>query len=262
MKTLSELFASANGIVLRSGPHRCFYCGAPCDDTETTATWVKPTCNVWQYVAAPSSKFVCVGCAAALSESADVQVFGEPEKRVGQRNRLYSWVVTEHAATAYTKAHALELQANLLTPPDPPFGICLTTAGKKHLLYLGRVNDGGESVAVNLDEQIIRYVPSDLRERIVLVEHVSAAAGKPWLDRRESFALHRMMSERFSNGSELAAAWCRVQREPLSQLAAFVAANKETSGERYPATRVATEPAEARRAEVPRTVSRTLFDLG
>lgn len=237
MQTLPELFAVANGTQLRPGPHRCFYCGATCDETETTAAWVKATCTVWQYVAAPSSKYVCVGCAAALSETADVQVFGEPAKRISQRNRLYSWLVTEHSATAYTKTHAVELQAILLAPPVPPFGICLTTTGQKHLLYLGRVNHSGPPFAVNLDEEIIHYEPAHLRDRLVLAEHICAGAGKPFLSRQESFGLHRMLSERFSNGSELATAWCHVQHEPLSKLAAFVALGKECAQTKYPGNR-------------------------
>lgn len=228
MLTLTNLFAAARGAELRPGSQRCFYCGAACDETYSASDWVKDTCTIRQYAAAPLSRYVCAGCSAAFSECVDVQVFGESAPRPAMRVRLFSWIVTEHLAVAATKAHLAELRRVCLDPPEPPFGVVLSDSGQKHLLYLGRVNRTRESVSVLLEEERIEYAPAELAERLELVKKLCAATGKPALGERPNFNFYLGLEKTFGS-VELAEEWEKIWATPLSRLAAWLCPNREES---------------------------------
>lgn len=228
MPTATALFARARGVTLRPGPHHCWYCASPCDETHSAGAWVKGNNTSRQYAGAPSSDYVCCGCAASLNESATVQVSDEPEQRTGARVRNYCWVVTECEARAFTKAHIEDLQRICLDPPPPPYVVVLSTSGQKQLLWQARVCRSSEWACVQLDEETITYRPSDLLERSLLTEAVCAATGKPALGERPGFGIYRgLRALDPAGGIELADRWSRVWCDPLSRLAAWLTPRKE-----------------------------------
>ena len=233
--TLPELFAAALGVPAKHGPYRCYFCGAACDDTHKAADWVKPTWTRHQYVASPASPAVCVGCTLAMCETASVHVVGESAPRTGQKTRNYSWLVTPKQALAYTKGQTAELLAVCLDPPEPPYGIAISTTGQRHVIYCGLVNTRQGILAVSLDEEVIRTTPDALRERVEIAKKLCAASGKPALSAPVGFSVHRQCAEHFGHdGLSLAAEWSRIQFEPLSRLAAFLCPKKEIACEQYP----------------------------
>jgi len=223
---LPKLFASARGIEFFEGPQRCFYCGENCGEMESAETWVKATCTVRQFVAAPGSKFVCSGCAASMQEKATVNVFGENEPRTNKKIRSFSWIVTKENATALTKAHIAELRRVCLDPPEPPFGIVLAVGGQKHLIYLGDVSDSRETVSLLLEDERITYRVEDLRDRLRLAVRIASATGKVALRERPGFWLFRSCFDAFGDFAD-AESWLNVWAQPLSRLAAFLCPKKE-----------------------------------
>lgn len=225
LTTLSELFAIAHNLPI-GGPHKCFFCGCACGDAETAATWVKATCTVRQYAKAPQSQYVCRGCAASMNEKATVHVFGEEAPRDGKRVRNFSWVVTPDGATPYTKSHIAELQRICINPPEPPFGIVLADSGQKHLIWMGLANHDRQHVELMLEDEQVSYVPAALAPRIVLAEHIAAAAGKPCLAEQPSFAMWRECVSVYGD-AQLADEWAAVWAQPLSRLAAFLSRGRK-----------------------------------
>lgn len=241
MLTTPQLFALANGIQLRPGPHRCWHCGAACDDTHRSADWVKGNCTTHQYAAAPSSGYVCGGCVATLNERARITVYGDGV-RERQKVRNYSWLVSRTICVAYTKAHVEALQAVALAPPPvTPYALALSTSGQRHLLYLARPVTDPSRPHAQLDDEEIPYTPTTLRARLSLTETVCAATGRLALTERPSFAIYRGLHALLPDGAGVAMAdeWSRVWSDPLSRLAAWLTPRKEICLERLDPERTA-----------------------
>lgn len=225
-QTLSELFAVARGKKPLRGAHRCFYCGAMCDESHSIGQWVKPTCTVRQYVMSPSSGFVCAGCAESMCEKSDAVVWGESSPRRGVRIRCFSWVITAAGATAFTKAHVCMLAAICIKPPAPPFGIVLSDSGQKHLIYRGRINRGNAEIEVGLEEEIIHYDPSELAAVLANASGLCAACGKPPLMREPSATMFSACMDAYGN-TELAERWAAAWASPVNRLAAWLTPGRE-----------------------------------
>lgn len=233
MLTASNLYALARGVALRPGPHRCWYCGASCDDSHAAATWVKDNCTTRQYAAAPASAHVCAGCVCSLDESASVHVHGEPAPRAGQRTRLYSWVIDREQARAYTKAHLAALTAWCLSPPEPPWCIVLATSGQKQLIYRAPVNHGaGPPAALMLEDERVHYDTDALRDALDAASRVVACTGKPALAERPGFSIYRACADAYGT-TEAAERWSSYFGGPLGRLAGFLAPAKEVCRVRY-----------------------------
>lgn len=224
--TAPILFATARGIVVPGGNERCWYCGAACDQSISADDWVKPTCTVRQYVAAPDSQYVCAGCAEALSERTTVQVFAENQPRQNKRVRCFSWIITRYSAIAYTKAHTSVLADICCRPPATPFAIVLSDSGQRHLIYLAPVNHSANVVSLVLEDERIDYRPIDLAERLKLTRRLAAAAGKPSLAGKPGLNLYLACDKHF-HSVEAAEQWAGIWSQPLSRLAAWLTPGKE-----------------------------------
>lgn len=225
MTTATELFAMARGREIRRGNKRCFYCGAACDNSISASLWVKKTCAIRQYVRAPGSDFVCCGCAEAFCEKTDVQVFNEPTPRSSTRVRLWSWVISGGEAIAYTKKNISTLQEICISPPDGEYSIALSESGQKHILWLTPVNSSKEIVSVALEEEVIVYLPEDLKQAIFVAEHVSAATGKKALIAPLFSAW--MKVEKYYGDTNWIEMWEKINGAPISRLAAWLCRGKK-----------------------------------
>lgn len=174
--TASELLALALGRRPEPGTQRCFLCAAPCSETHSVIDCIKESFTGRSEVACPGSPSLCIGCTLSLRE--DVKMPGRDKP---QRMRTYSWVITSRKAKAYSKADRKLMRQACLSPPAPPFAICLAESGQKHLLYRTPVNHARETISLSLETEIVTCAPSDLRSRLILVGRLIAATGKPGL---------------------------------------------------------------------------------
>lgn len=259
MPTVPELFSMASGRQC-VGPHRCFYCGAPADETIPASEHVGEGFTARDTCACPHSPWVCVGC-DLVHRSVPMPGYALP-----QRAREHSWLVTPTAATPYITALTVAVPDRLkeagdaklayrreqlacvrklcLEPPEPPYALVLTVGGRTHQLYRGVVCHSREEVSLTLELERIRYRPADLRERVQLCKRLIAATGKPRLGKPPDTGLLCALQEYCEPGEPvvLLEEWERIWNAALTRLAVFLAPVKEDCAREYPAY---TDPAAA-----------------
>jgi len=240
MVTASSLFA---GGAHNPGPHRCYYCGADCDATHETATYVKDTFTNRDVAKCPGSAYVCYGCVLSQGDGAGpmpmidgtVKAFTTPR---GMAPRLYSWLITSTGyppvpeaprCLAFTKAHISNIR-ELLTDenqlPEPPFAVVIADSGQKQLIFRAPVAWSTDAFPVMLEDRVIDVTPKRLRDRLELAGRISSKIGKPVLTEvpdLNHFIAARKAGVRDADISD----WAAVMNEPLSQLAAWLAPPKD-----------------------------------
>ena len=231
MITASVLFA---GQEHKSGQYRCYYCGAECDDTHKTKTYVKDTFTNRNIVKYPASEYVCQGCVMSLGDGwADMPLIDGTVKEFttprGMAPRMYSWLITQDKRLAFTKAHIAIVREMLTDPaklPEPPFVWVLSDSGQKQLIFRAPVAWSKEAFSVMLEDQVIDMTPEELHERLHLARSISLRIGKPVLTGSITTASY-IAAHKAGVPVMTLKAWEKVQREPLSQLAAWLAPPKE-----------------------------------
>lgn len=215
-----------------TGPHRCFYCGAPCVVGWPTSQYVKKSFTGHGGVAAPGSPWVCQGCVLCLRESCTIRLL-DGTIRPDQRMRGYSWVVDRAGATAATKAHINRLREICVAPPEPPFAIILSDSGQTHQLYRGRVNHSPLPIVATLEAEPITYRPAGLLDALGIAGRICAAGGKPSLSapipRNRAIAV----VERYRDGERLLIEWSHLWSTGLGRLAAWLTPKKEVCESAY-----------------------------
>lgn len=243
-RSVPQLYAMAHGVAC-IGSSPCFYCGAPCGPGSggDVSVYVKDSFTGRSEVVAPGSPFVCAGCVLCLREDATVQLIDGTARHVAKcAIRSWSWLVTETATIAASKAHIRELRSVCLAGdggnPGKPWALVLSDSGQKHLLYRGVVNHGGPPWRVTLEVERIDYTPESLAARLRLCGQLIAATGKPALAEPLTPRFAGAVMERYQNGETLVEDWSRVCREPLSRLAAWLSPKKEDCKHEHPSDRV------------------------
>jgi len=209
---------------------RCYYCCGRCEREFKAADYVKSSFTSRDTVAL--SEWVCPGCVKSLDEKATIRLLCG-EVREGQMTRGYSWVATVTEVCAGTKAHRKQIASLCLFPPQPPFMICISDSGQKHLLYRSVVSHSQEVVTLTLEGERIRYRPVELAERFTLLRQVCAATGKPALLNTITPQTGMRVIDYF--GDDLVfSEWQRTQNESLTRLAAWICPPKEECQNEYP----------------------------
>ena len=234
-----------------AGPHRCYYCGAPCTERLAVSQHVKDSFTGRTGVVAPGSPYVCVGCTLCLRESCTITLI-DGEIRPDQRMRGYSWLLTGSRAVAMTKAHLAGIRGLCLQPPKPPFAVVLTDSGQTHQLYRGRVNHGGPRVTVSLEAELISYQPGELARLLTVAGQIAAAAGKPVLSTPLAPSAAMRVIDRYRDGEAVVAAWTRHGQTGIGRLAAWLTPKKETAQNEYPSDIAADEAPEREASETAR----------
>jgi hypothetical protein len=217
--TCPQLFAG----IEPSGDATCFYCSGSTPEKNSIADFVKPSFTGLDSVS--RSKWVCDGCVETLKEGIDLTLI-DGEVKSNQKTRGYSWIITSEGRQACTKAHRVALLDACLHPPKPPFAICITDSGQKHLLYRGVVNRAPGVVTVTLEGVAITYHTSDLKSRLELCRKVCAATGKPAMQDAMSAQTLMRIADYFGD-EEVLTAWLDCCSEPLTQLAVWLCPPKE-----------------------------------
>lgn len=217
------LFAKSRSVEFESGSERCFYCGSRCGESYSASQYVKNSFTSRDTVC--GGDFVCAGCVCALNESATITL-PDGTIRENQKTRCYSWVFSDAGAIAATKAHREWLLDKCLTPPDPPYAICLSDSGQKHLLYRSFVCHSRQVVTVTLEAMPVTYRTDKLKERMQLVVAIVASVGKPALVSPLTHRRQMAVVEKLGTDTELSL-WNQVQFDPLSRLALWLSPGKK-----------------------------------
>jgi CRISPR type IV-associated protein Csf1 len=222
--TASELFA---GDHHNPGTHKCFYCGASCDDKYKAKDYVKPTFTNRDVVKYPGSEYVCAGCVESMSESATTkQIDGTIKTERSGAPRLYSWIITKNKKIACTKKHLRVLRRAVLSPPEPPFSIVLTESGQKQIIFRSIVNYDRDVFYVTLDERNTKVIRNRFKKYLQCAVLCSAAIGKKGLKNPEDFFNYKSIAELYGNG-DLLLEWVNYYLTPMGVLAAWLCPGKE-----------------------------------
>ncbi len=225
--TAPQLFAGIGP----AGQETCFYCGGLCEPIYPSSDIVKKSFTSLDTVTL--SDWVCPGCIEAMKESCDIEQI-DGERRSGQKIRGYSWVITRDAKHACTKSHREQLLELCVSPPEPPFVICISDSGQKHLLYRAVVNASRDRITVSLEGEPITYRSDELVARIDLCKRIAAATGKPAMKEIMSPQTQMRIVEHFESENVLAA-WRDCCFEPLTRLAVWLCPPKDDCINEYPA---------------------------
>jgi hypothetical protein len=235
--TASKLFAGSRH---NPGDHRCYFCGADCDDSYLTKDYVQDIFSNRDIVKFPASKYVCRGCVESLGWGGDEMLMldGSIKKRENVRGmapRMYSWVLTRDNRVAFTKAHMFLIRDILCNNvPEPPFSIIIADSGQKQLIFRTPVAMSRKIFPVMLEDEVIEVTPALLRKRIALVTPIVAATGKPaLLDKLTTGTF--IAYEKYHGNIETLELWQKIQHEPLSRLTAWLSKSKEDAQNEYPA---------------------------
>lgn len=231
-QTATQLFAGYEP----TGEEVCFYCCGRCEPTHPASKIVKSSFTGRDTVSL--SKWVCPGCIDAMDEKRSI-VMIDGVMRDGQKTRGYSWVIAGYGRRAATKSHREQLLQICLNPPDPPFVICISDSGQKHLLYRASVNRSRNVITVSLEGELISYQPAQLLERLELCKMVCAATGKPALkERLEPQAQMRVVE--YYETEEVLSQWLACCFDPVTRLAAWLCPHKSECENEYTRNAVTT----------------------
>lgn len=231
----SHLLAVACGVDC-TGPRRCFYCGAPADDSNPTSVHVKPTFTAFATAVHPGSTVVCNGCVLAMRDELDVPLLvGGVQPVARAAMRMFSWVITRDRAAGASRAHLAALREVCLHPPHPPYAVVLTDTGQTHQIYRGVVARSTARAVVTLECERIDYRPDDLAAAVELAGRLAACVGKPGLyDRRWSTTSASRIFARWRDADAMIDRWSRESDSPLSRLAAWLTPKMEDCKVAYP----------------------------
>ena len=221
--TATQLYALRLGLQESGSSERCFYCGGRCGHETPAADFVPPSFTALD--ATTGSGYVCRGCVTTQDERATITLL-DGETRDGQRIRCYSWVVTD-VVRAATKAHRAALLELCLSPPAPPYVMCFSDSGQRHLLYKARVCRSTEIAIASLEGDVIHYRPVDLRVRLTLCRRLARVVGKmPLLDGPLDVPTALRICEAIGDYAPIEN-WNVIAEQPLSRLAAWLCPPKE-----------------------------------
>lgn len=242
--TAPVLFAQARGEPYQPGGERCFFCGASCGQEYLASQFVADSFTERNAVACPASQYVCGGCVACLRSDLDSVplIDGTTQrpkegKRPTLQVRWFSWVITEKQAQAATAAHRDLLLGVCLSPPAPPYAICIAD-GNRHQLYRTPVNLSRERIALNCEGTRVDYHPDELRDRLHLTMRLVAVCGKGGdsltrlRDPLQDMGVVLQLARTYQDAADLYEQWRLVRSQPLTDLALWLTPGKDDCNDR------------------------------
>lgn len=214
------------------GPHRCFYCGADCEESNSVDDHVKDTFTNWSQVACPGSKWVCHGCVYTMEQSLWLSLPDGTERRVDRNaGRIASWMITPTKLTAFLPANRHQLRDLCANPPTEMFAVSVAVSGQKHLLYRAPVNPAHNpakgprnTIRISFEEEHITYRPVEFASLVAMVEPLIAIYGKTVLGDPFLGAQYRPAPV---DTVELLSAWHERCREPIARLALHLSPSRD-----------------------------------
>lgn len=229
--TASYLFAPEQYI---SGNYVCFYCGLSCDDTYKTKQYVKDTFTNRDIVKYPGSEYVCGCCVASMATFAETVLIDGEVKKDGRSGapRAYSWILTKHGNTAFSKKHMDYLRSVFNSPPTPPFAIVLSDSGKKQLIFRAPVNYDVSNFIVQFEDDQVLVDIHEWKRILPIATKLSAAVGKKALLDPCNFNTCLSCINYFGDEQPLEQ-WLAVYNTPVAKLAAWVCKGKDDARIEY-----------------------------
>lgn len=187
----------------------CWLCGGETGGLGLpTKKAIKPTFTDHSAARCQASVSICAGCAFCLSM---------------RELRNYSILVTVDKLQHPSRSQWRDI---LISPPEPPFAMCLAVSGQKHLTFKAPVNLERERYIVLLEERDIHVIPSKIKYCIDAVEDLYV-----WFSKDEistgRYSQHKIKECGLRRWKDLELAVDSWRKMPLFDLALFVAQKQD-----------------------------------
>lgn len=187
----------------------CWLCGGETDGQGVPVKkTIKPTFTDHPYARGQGSGSICEACAFCLSH---------------REMRNYSIVATEKKLLHPSRA---ELKEILLSPPAPPFVVCIAVSGQKWVHFKSEVNYDKQQFFVNFEEQRLSVIPEELKFYLEIIEALYLGFTKDEI-KTGNYGSHRIRQFGIEKWHALEQQAEKVRRTPLFGLALFIAQKKE-----------------------------------
>lgn len=204
--------------------NKCFYCGNECDDKCHIKDFVKKTFTNYDIVMYPKSNYICDECVWAFGSKSQIQMIDGEIREGNPRN--YSWFITETKKIAFTKKHIEEIKYLMFHINVIPFKLILSDSGQKHLIFRASWNYDKDNYIVQFEEQKIVINLKDFAYRLFLCNNLSAAIGKVALLNPDKVQ-YAITVQKYYNNLKNYEEWLKIYKKPISQLAVWLAKNKQ-----------------------------------
>ena len=183
---------------------RCWLCGCETETGHPKKKIIKPTFTDHDLAAIPWSEVVCEHCTWALSY---------------RELRNYSILATGDGLYHPTRAQIREV---ILSPPDPPFLLCVAESGQRWLHFKSCVNLTNKGFAVRMDNFDV-IVGSELFKRALEpVEEIYQTFTKAEI-KSGNYQSHRIREFGMERWEQLERVLAPTRKSSLFQLVLFVA---------------------------------------
>ncbi|MGD8707067.1 MAG: hypothetical protein PVI88_00100 [Nitrosopumilaceae archaeon] len=209
---------------------KCFYCGSNCDKKYSIKEYVKKTFTNYDIVACPDSQYVCDDCVWAFGSNSEIQMIDGEIRNGSPRN--YSWFITKNKKIAFTKKHIEEIKYLLFHIKKKPFKLVIADSGQKHLLFRAPWNFDKNNFILQFEEQQIIVDLKELAKRIFICNRLSAAIGKVAILNPDKVQ-YAIAVQKYWNDLIEYEKWLKIHMQPLSQLAVWLAKNKQEAQNEY-----------------------------
>jgi CRISPR type IV-associated protein Csf1 len=197
----------------------CWLCGGETGGLGMpTKKGIKPTFTDHPYARGQGSKSLCAGCAFCLSM---------------RELRNYSILASPAGLQHPSRAVWREI---LLSPPEPPFVMCLAVSGQKHLFMKAPVSLDRRMFTVMLEEQAVHVIPEKLGVCVEAIEALYIYFSKDEIATGR-YSQNRIKECGLRRWEELEGEIAYWRGRPLFDLALFVAQKREKPKEEKPEVR-------------------------
>ncbi len=194
----------------------CWLCGGETGGQGMpTKKGIKPTFTDHPYARGQGSESLCAGCAFCLSM---------------RELRNYSILASPAGLQHPSRAVWREI---LLSPPEPPFVMCLAVSGQKHLFMKAPVNLDRRRFTVMLEEQAVHVIPEKLGACVEAIEALYIYFSKDEIATGR-YSQNRIKECGLRRWEELEGEIAYWRGRPLFDLALFVAQKRERPEEEMP----------------------------
>lgn len=191
----------------------CFLCGAENVTGYPVEQVIKATFTDANLAKAPWSNMVCDACTWAISY---------------RELRNYSIVATEDVLLHPSRQ---ELRDILISPPTPPFLICVAESGQKWLHYKSAIAYSRELFPVRFEDLMVYVRPTQFASLIEIVENILQVFTKSEV-MTGNYQVQKIQKYGLSEFERAEESLMRVRKSALFRLALYLASVPERGGKK------------------------------
>lgn len=157
-KRIIELLDPAEHEHLTNIEGDCYLCGNYTESGIPKKKLLPKTFNDHNKAKSIDSDYVC--------ESCSFMILTNPNRR--QAIRWFNYLASDKLVICDRK----KLRSTLLSPPEPPFVICITLSQKKHLMWYLKTSYSQENYFVTMENETIPVNKERFKEMLAFVERL------------------------------------------------------------------------------------------